>query len=216
MADQLIQSVVDWVSLVGPLGVYLVFTSIAYLENILPPLPGDVLVAFSGYLAAEGLIGIFPIWILTVIASVVGFMNMFWLGQKLENQIAANKHDHILLKFINYRYIRIAKIWMYKYGQWVVIGNRFLAGTRSVISLTAGISHLKLIPTITSSIISSALWNALLIGAGWLVKENWLVIGQYLSTYGKVILIAIFILILTRFIWSKKFNRKPSNKSSDE
>ena len=200
MVDQVIQVVVDWVTIVGPLGVYLVITAIAYLENILPPIPGDVLVAFSGYLAAEGLIGIFPIWILTVAASVVGFMNMFWIGQKLENQIYTNRHDHILLKFFNYRYIKIAKLWMTKYGQWVVLGNRFLAGTRSVISLTAGISHLNTRQTIVSSFISSVLWNALLIGSGWLVKENWAIIGDYLSAYGKVILIGIAILILSKVI----------------
>jgi membrane protein DedA with SNARE-associated domain len=186
--------------MVGPLGVYLVFTTIAYLENILPPVPGDVLVAFSGYLAAEGLIGLFPIWSLTVIASVVGFMNMYWLGQKLENQISSNRHDHFLLKFFNYKYIRISKMWMNRYGMWVVIGNRFLAGTRSVISLTAGISHLNIPKTILSSFVSSALWNAILIGSGWFVKENWAIIGDYLSTYGKMILVGISILIIGKVI----------------
>ncbi len=213
MVDQVVQSVVEWVTMVGPFGVYLVFTTIAYLENILPPVPGDVLVAFSGYLAAEGLIGIFPIWFLTVLASVVGFMNMFWLGQKLENQISANRHDHILLKFFNYKYIRIAKLWMHKYGLWVIVGNRFLAGTRSVISLTAGISHLNIPKTIISSLVSSALWNALLIGAGWFVKENWLIIGDYLSAYGKIILIGIAILILSRVLLDFFKRKKGVDKS---
>lgn len=213
MVDQVIQSVVDWVTMVGPMGVYLVFTLIAYAENILPPVPGDVLVAFSGYLAAEGLIGLFPIWILTVLASVIGFMNMYWIGQKLETQISANRHDHIFLKFINYKYFRKGRVWMSKYGQWVIISNRFLAGTRSVISLTAGMSRLKILPTIVSSLISSMLWNALLIGAGWLVKENWKIIGEYLSAYGKVILVGITVAILARYLWVKWHRKKPQEKS---
>lgn len=213
MVDQVIQSVVDWVTMVGPMGVYLVFTLIAYAENILPPVPGDVLVAFSGYLAAEGLVGLFPIWILTVLASVIGFMNMYWIGQKLETQISANRHDHIFLKFINYKYFRKGRVWMSKYGQWVIISNRFLAGTRSVISLTAGMSRLKILPTIVSSLISSMLWNALLIGAGWLVKENWKIIGEYLSAYGKVILVGITVAILARYLWVKWHRKKPQEKS---
>ncbi len=213
MVDQVIQSVVDWVAMVGPMGVYLVFTLIAYAENILPPVPGDVLVAFSGYLAAEGLVGLFPIWILTVLASVIGFMNMYWIGQKLETQISANRHDHIFLKFINYKYFRKGRVWMSKYGQWVIISNRFLAGTRSVISLTAGMSRLKILPTIVSSLISSMLWNALLIGAGWLVKENWKIIGEYLSAYGKVILVGITVAILARYLWVKWHRKKPQEKS---
>jgi len=214
MVDQVVQSVVDWVAMVGPVGVYIVFTSIAYLENVLPPVPGDVLVAFSGYLAAEGLIGIFPIWALTVIASVVGFMNMYWIGQKLEGQISGNRHNHFLLKFINYKYIRTGKLWMNRYGQWVVVANRFLAGTRSVISLTAGMSHLNIGYTVMNSFISSALWNAILIGAGWVVQENWQIIGEYLSAYGKVILIGIAILILSRILWGYFKAKKTDQKSS--
>ena len=87
---------------------------------------------------------------------------------------------------------------MAKYGQWVVVGNRFLAGTRSVISLTAGLTHLNISKTVVSSLVSSALWNAILIGSGWFVKENWTIIGSYLSTYGKIILIGIAILIFVR------------------
>jgi len=210
MFDQVVQTVIDWVYMVGPVGIYLVFTVVAYLENILPPVPGDVLVAFSGYLAAEEIIGVFPIWMLTVIASVVGFMNMYWFGLKLEGQISANRQDHFLLKFINYKYIRTGKIWMNKYGQWVVVANRFLAGTRSVISLTAGMSHLTISYTLVSAFVSSALWNAILIGSGWIVKENWAIIGEYISAYGKIILIGIAILIFSRYFWRKTKVKKAS------
>ena len=117
MADQIIQTIIDWISVFPPLGIYLIFTLIAYLENVLPPVPGDVLLAFSGYLAADGLLSLPLIWILTVLASVIGFMNMYWIGDKLGGQIDEKKDDHILLKFINYRYFRKGKIWMYKYGQ---------------------------------------------------------------------------------------------------
>lgn len=204
MFDQVTQYLVDWMSAFGPLGMYLIFTGVAYLENVLPPVPGDVLLAFGGYVAAEGLVGIFPLWVFTVVASVIGFMNMYWIGHKLEAQISDNRHDHFLLKFINYKHIQKGKLWMSKYGQWVVVGNRFLAGTRSVISLTVGMSHLKIPRTVLNATISSALWNALLLGAGWFVRDNWQVIGMYLSEYGKGILIAIALTILGRFLWLKR------------
>jgi membrane protein DedA with SNARE-associated domain len=90
---------------------------------------------------------------------------------------------------------------MSKYGQLVILGNRFLAGTRSVISLTAGITDLNLSKTIVNSLISSALWNALLIALGWLLKENWIMIGEYLSTYGRVVLIVVILLVISRLIY---------------
>lgn len=208
MVDQIIQSIVDWISIVPPLGIYLIFFAIAYLENVLPPVPGDVLIAFAGYLAADGLIELFPIWSITVIASVIGFMNMYWFGYKLGSQIDNNREEHFLLRFINYRYFRKGKIWMYRYGQWVVVANRFLAGTRSVISMTAGMSHLNVKLTIVNSLISSALWNAALLGLGWFIRDNWMVIGEYLSGYGKVIMICIGLVVLARFFWLKRVRRE--------
>lgn len=213
MVDQVVQVVIDWVAQVSPFKVYVAFTLIAYLENILPPIPGDILIVFSGYLAAEGLVSLIPIWTFTVLASVLGFMNMYWLGKKLEHQISANTHEYFLLKFFKYKYIKIAKTWMQKYGQWVVVSNRFLAGTRSVISLTAGVSDLKITQTTFSSFISSALWNAILIGSGWLVKENWAIIGNYLTAYGKLILLGISLLIISRILFSY-FKKKKTSESN--
>jgi membrane protein DedA with SNARE-associated domain len=213
MVDQVVQVVIDWVAQVSPFKVYIAFTLIAYLENILPPIPGDILIVFSGYLAAEGLVSLIPIWTFTVSASVLGFMNMYWLGKKLEHQISTNTHEYFLLKFFKYKYIKIAKTWMQKYGQWVVVSNRFLAGTRSVISLTAGVSDLKITQTTFSSFISSALWNAILIGSGWLVKENWAIIGNYLTAYGKLILLGISLLIISRILLSY-FKKKKTSESN--
>ncbi len=214
MADQIVQTIIDWISGFPPIGIYLIFTLIAYLENVLPPVPGDVLLAFSGYLAAEGLLSLPLIWGLTVLASVVGFMNMYWIGYKLGGQIEEKKEKHFLLRFINYRYFRKGRIWMYKYGQWVIFGNRFLAGTRSVISITAGVSHLKVSYTILNSFISSALWNAALLLMGWIIRDNWQLIGGYLSAYGKVILVCIGVSIIARFLWVKI--TKTVSKNSDK
>lgn len=206
MADQIIQSVVDWISVVPPAGVYLIFFGIAYIENLIPPMPGDVIVAFGGYLAAEGVVRLFPVLSLTVIASVAGFMTMYWLGHKWGSQIENNRESHFILRFIPYKYFSRGKKWMNRWGQGVVIANRFLAGTRSVISLTAGMSHLKILPTVLSSLVSSVLWNSLLLGMGWIIRDNWQIIGEYLSNYGKIILaiILLFIAVKVYFSYSAK------------
>ncbi len=200
MADQVVQNIVDWINVVPPIGIYLIFFGIAYLENLIPPMPGDVIVAFGGYLAAEGTVSFMLLFVVTVFASVIGFMNMYWFGKKWGSQIEENPKGHLLLKFIDYKYFQKGKKWMNKWGQWVVFGNRFLAGTRSVISLTTGMSGLKVSYTVMNSFLSSILWNALLLGAGWYVQDNWEIVGRYLSNYGKLILGAIIAVIVLKFL----------------
>jgi len=213
MADQIVQNIVEWISVVPPLGIYLIFFGIAYLENIVPPMPGDVIVAFGGYLAAEGTVSFTVLLVITVIASVIGFMNMYWLGRKWGSQIEENRESHLFLRFIDYKYFEKGKKWMLRWGQWIVLGNRFLAGTRSVISLTTGMTGLKIPATILNSFISSILWNALLLGAGWYVQDNWEVIGKYLSNYGAFILVIIVALIGVRFLTLRA--RKKNTQESE-
>lgn len=210
MADQIVQSIVEWINVVPPLGIYLIFFGIAYIENIIPPMPGDVIVAFGGYLAAEGVISFTLLLVITVIASVIGFMNMYWFGRKWGAGLEQNPKDHLLTRFIDYKYFDKGKKWMNRWGQLVVLSNRFLAGTRSVISLTSGMSGLPVGLTVLNSFLSSLFWNTLLIGAGWYIQGNWKIIGQYLSNYGKIILALIVLILVLRFIFKRYFQKDES------
>lgn len=203
--------VVEWVRTLPPVSIYLVFLAVAYLENLVPPIPGDILVAFGGYLAAESLISLTPVFLITTLASVAGFMTMYRLGSMWGMQIQDRKQNWII-RFIPFKYVQKARQWMGRWGQGVVMANRFLAGTRSVIAITAGISHTPPWRTAFSSLVSSILWNGILLGFGWVVHENWHTIGSYLSAYGQVVLALIVLFIAVRFgIWRyrKKTQTQP-------
>src|SRR5699024_2336158 len=175
MVDQLTHDLIQLIETPPPLSVYLVFFLIAYLENIIPPIPGDLLVAFGGYLAAESIIHILPVYVLTVIASVAGFMSLYWLGSHWGRQVQQYPEQFWMVRFIPINYIQRVRHWMDRWGIGVVVANRFLAGTRSVISLAAGLSHAGTGRTAAGSLISSLLWNAILVGFGWIVHSNWVI-----------------------------------------
>ncbi|WP_441001490.1 DedA family protein [Fodinibius sp. SL11] len=200
MADQFIQEAVQFINTLPPSSIYLVFFLVAYFENIVPPIPGDVLVAFGGYLAAESVIGLVPVLLLTTVASVIGFMSMYWIGSRWGMLIQQKKKQFWLLRFIPLKYVNKVRSWMQRWGMGVVLANRFLAGTRSVISLTAGLSHTRISSTIFFSTLSSILWNGILLGFGWIVHKNWQLIGKYLSIYGRIIFTGIAIFIAIRLI----------------
>ncbi len=198
MLEEFTQDLIQWIKVLPPLSIYIVFFVIAYVENVVPPIPGDLLVAFGGYLAAEEIIQLTPVLLLTTIASVIGFMTMYWLGSHWGTQIQEQRERFWMMKFIPVEYIDKARGWMQRWGQGVVLANRFLAGTRSVISLTAGISHTPVTSTIISSTVSSVLWNSILLGFGWVVHKNWRIIGDYLGVYSQIILVMIALFVLLK------------------
>lgn len=199
------QDFIHWIQALSPLSIYLIFAVIAYTENLVPPIPGDLLVAFGGYLAAESIIGFTGVWAITTVASVIGFMSMYAIGYYFGDKIEEQRRSFWMMKIIDVKYFDRGKRWMQKYGQLVILSNRFLAGTRSVISLTAGLTKTKIPVTILNSAISSVLWNGILLWMGWLVHENWQVIGHYLNVYGTVILILIVLMIIIRiaYVWTQ-------------
>ena len=194
---------VDWIFTLAPLKIYAIFAFISYLENVVPPIPGDILVAFGGYLAAEQIVSFNGLLFVTTIASVVGFMNMYAIGYYFGDKIERERKNFWLMRFVDVKYFDRGKRWMHRWGQGVIIANRFLAGTRSVISITAGLTKTRIYSTVISSTISSLLWNLVLLGLGWLVHENWQVIGHYLNLYGWFVLIVIVLGVGAKLLYDR-------------
>lgn len=206
--EEYITYTVDWILTLSPMSIYVIFFMVAYVENLIPPMPGDVLVAFGGYLAAEQVVRFSALLGLTTFSSVIGFMTMYAIGAHWGDKIDAQRKKFWLMKFIDIKYFDKAKRWMHRWGQRVVLANRFLAGTRSVISLTAGMTKTKVYPTIINSAISSFLWNGILLWMGWLVHENWQVIGHYLNIYGRIILILILLFVGARLFYNYRRKKR--------
>lgn len=204
MLDHYLTELVQWIELQPVWLIYITFTIIAYMENILPPIPGDMLVAFAGYLVAESILNPYAILSLTVVSSVIGFITMYYLGWTFGWDINEKSRTSRWLSWINPLYINKALFWMDRYGLAIILLNRFLAGTRSVIAIAAGISKLKVSSTILASTISSLFWNSILIYGGFIVQSNWRIIGIYVSRYGTVILAIMVILIAYKLI--KRYN----------
>lgn len=198
-----LEHAIRWIESLNVGNIYLIFGLIAYAENVLPPIPGDVLVAFGGYLVASGVISFVPVLTITTIASVFGFMSMYTFGAYFGDRLEKYRDKFWLARFVDVKYFDRGKKWMGKWGQKVVLANRFLAGTRSVIAIISGLTRTKVHSTIISSAISSVLWNSILLIFGWIVHENWEIIGNYLNIYGWSVLAMIVLFFGMRWMYKK-------------
>ena len=123
---------------ISPTMAYLVLGISAYAENVLPPIPGDTVVILGAYLVSIEKLGFWGVYISTTIGSVAGFVTMYYIGRKFGRSFIYKKSRAKVFKEEN---IRKVEIWFGKWGYWVIFANRFLSGTRSVISLFAGLFH---------------------------------------------------------------------------
>ena len=199
-----------WMQALSPVWAYVTLFLIAYGENVVPPIPGDLVVVFGGYLAGIGQLNVWMVILLSTLGGALGFMSMYAVGYRLGDAVL----DPDRLTWIPQGQIDKAQRWLKRWGYGVVAANRFLSGARSVISLTVGMAHMSPGRTAGYATLSAALWCSLIIFAGYKVGENWRVVAVYLRAYGRFVLGAIVLvalIMLIRAYW-KRDNDAPKKK----
>lgn len=194
----------------SPVGILAFAFFIAFLENIFPPSPSDMLLVFCGTLAGVGAVNAPLLVFVASAGGCFGFLAMYWLGYRYGNRALESR----LMRFIPRTSILKAERWFAKYGYWLILANRFLSGTRAVISLFAGISRLNLPKTLTLTFAGTVAWNILLVVGGYFLGDRWRVLGEYLSLYGWIILIALAVIAAAWFV-VKRLRRKTIIADSD-
>jgi membrane protein DedA with SNARE-associated domain len=192
-----------------PTWVYLAIFAVALIENIFPPAPSDVLVVIGGALAAMEKGNLLYAYFAGTIGSTCGFIIMFYIGKWFGHRIL----EQGKIKFIKRDALHKFEHWFQKYGFGLIIANRFLTGTRAVVSFFAGVSELNFKITTILSFVSSSLWYGILIYAGYSLGQHWERVGSYLKTYSIAISLLITLVIIASVIryFYKKNKLKKSN-----
>lgn len=190
LAEQLI----TWLQQLSPLEILAVVFFFAYIENIFPPSPSDVLLVFGGTLIGLGMIDFASMLVAATLGSTLGFMTAYGLGRYFDQRLLQGSAS----RYLPVNAIAQVSKWFQRYGYGVIIANRFLTGTRAVVSVFAGISKMNFAMTTLLCAISAAVWNFLLLYLGKSFGKNWRNVMEYLSVYGEIItaLIVIVLLIL--------------------
>jgi membrane protein DedA with SNARE-associated domain len=179
----------------------------AFVENLVPPIPGDTITAFGAFLVGVGKLSFAGVYISTTIGSLLGFLTLFWLGRFLGRHFFIERD----FKFLQAKEIIKAEEWFGKYGYFLILFNRFIPGIRSVISIAAGISRFRTIPVAFFSLLSCAAWNLIWIFMGQTLGSHWETVhkrmADLLVRYNTAMIVLIALVVLY-FIFKKRFRKK--------
>ncbi len=201
---------IQFLSTLDPWWIYTIIFLVAFIENIFPPAPSDVLVVFGGALAAMGKGHFFIALLAGATGGTLGFMVMYGIGKWFGHKILETGK----IKFIKLDELHKFERWFASYGYWLIIANRFLTGTRAVVSFFAGMSELDFTKTSVLSFLSSMVWYTILVYAGYSLGKNWERVGYYLKTYSIVIsilVIGIVLILVVRYLYKRHQLKKKNN-----
>lgn len=189
--DQFIITIVETLGLFG-------IAVLMALENVFPPMPSEAIMGAAALAIHDGRMGFWPVLAAGTFGTLIGNYFWFWLGHRLgyeRTQPFIERWGRLLT--IEWEDMEKASHFFRRHGHWVVLGLRTTPFMRTMISLPAGLSHMKLWKFTLFTTIGAAAWNALLIaGTRWLItrfpNSDNIVSG---------ILIAIVALGVVAYVW---------------
>jgi membrane protein DedA with SNARE-associated domain len=178
----------------GALGVALLMI----LENLFPPIPSEFILPFAGFLVGRGELGFLPALVASTAGSLSGALILYALGRWGGRSLILRYGRFLRVKEAD---LDRAEGWFDKYDQWVILFGRMVPGVRSVVSIPAGMLRTSFLQFVLLTTAGSAAWNALLLGAGWYLGENWQQIQGIVGSVSNFVLILVAVALVCAAIW---------------
>lgn len=191
--EDFFREVAEQIASIPALWAYAIILLFTWLENITPPIPGDMIVVFGGYVAATGSLDLALLVVISTVGATAGFMCMYYLGRTAGLSVLESRY----LRWIPQDPIERTHRWMARWGLVLIVINRFLAVARAVISLMAGITRLRATSVALCAGLSALVWTGLLAILGYFIGTEWERIVAILSQYSW----AVSAVVLTWIVW---------------
>jgi membrane protein DedA with SNARE-associated domain len=152
------------------------------LENVVPPIPSEVILPLGGFLVEQGKLRLLPVILACLLGTVLGAW--FWYGigrllneERLEIWIA--RHGGWL--GVRPESLASSRAWFARHGAALVFWGRMVPGVRTLVSVPAGIELMPQLPFLAWTTAGSLLWVVALTGAGRALGAGY---GQVLAWTG--------------------------------
>jgi len=179
---------------------YLTICLAMFLENIIPPIPSEIIMPLGGYFVFEGKLNPYFLVFWGLLGTIAGSLPWYYLGRLVNEKRLSNFLDK------KGKYLGISaddltksKRWFERYGVSLVFWGRLVPGIRTLISVPAGIELMPLKKFLVWTSLGSFIWVALLTYAGYVFGENYEIIETYLDQI-KYVVKPILILILLFYL----------------
>ncbi len=154
---------------------YLIIFVIIFCETglvVAPFLPGDSLLFIAGAFAAAGFMNIFPLFIIILLAAILGDSLNYWVGNYFGKKIVYGN------RFVRKEHLQKTENFYHKYGGKTIILARFIPIMRTIAPFVAGVGKMNYSRFFVYNIVGGLIWTTLFLFAGYLfggipiVKNN--------------------------------------------
>ena len=196
--------VLDWLSTLPTVALYVALGFFAMVENFFPPLPADTVVAFGSFLAARGQGSVIGSFLSTWTGNMLGVAVMYYAGHRLGPTVIrkiTRGDDEKARARMQHLYGR--------YGYAALFLSRFVPGVRAIVPPFAGAMHIPVVPALIGMGLASAIWYGLITWLAFSVGENWSAFEARFATVGRsAAIVAGVLLLIGGVVWYVRRRRR--------
>lgn len=137
------------------------------VENLFPPIPSELIMGLGGIAVARGTLSFWPLLVVGTVGSTLGNYAWFLVGDRLgyhRLRPLVDRWGRWLT--VEWDDIEQATAFFRRHGQWIIFALRFSPFLRTIISLPAGLTHMRHLRFLLFTFAGAAVWNAALIKGG--------------------------------------------------
>lgn len=193
-----IDGLIQWMQGLPAALVYVVIGFMAMLENIVPPVPADVVALFGGFLAGQGVVNPWAAFLVVWLCNVAGALLVYWVGRKYGTRFFGGRIGRMLL---HPRQMEKLSGFYARRGTIVIFLSRFLPAFRAVVPIFAGTSGVPFFRAAIPIAVASAAWYGLIVYLGATAGENWEQIRAAVEASSRWLAIVAAVLAVLVGVW---------------
>jgi membrane protein DedA with SNARE-associated domain len=181
------------------------------LENIIPPIPSELIMPLAGFAAARGDMSLMGAIIAGTVGSILGALVWYYIGQALGLKRTCDLADRYG-KWLGVSSVEVTSVHQWfcnRSGYWAVGFGRLVPSIRTYISVPAGISQMPMSKFLLSSALGTLGWTSLLAIAGYWLGENYEKVSHVLGPISMGAVGALAVAMLGWVVYKK--NKEQSN-----
>ena len=191
---------------------YTGIAALAFLENVFPPIPSELVIPLAGFVAAQGTLRLEGVIAAATAGSLAGSTAWYALGRRIgKARLHRWIEQHGRWITLSLEDLRRVDLWFRSHGSWAVCLGRMVPGVRTLISLPAGFTAMPLPRFLAYSTLGTLAWTGLLATAGMILQANFGLVREYIDLISNTVL-AVFAGVLA-FRYVKCFRRVPAISS---
>lgn len=204
------EHLINFIQYAGYFG-YAILFLIIFLESFPPTLflPGDSLLFITGFLASQGHFDMVLLVSTLFVASVIGYIFSYSLGEKLRNFILRSNDKYWFKK----KHIEYTENFYKKYGIKTLVIGRFVPIVRSFSPTLAGAVDMDYKTFIKYVVLGGFLWTGGVTSVGYYLGQ---VIPNAEKLLTPIVFGIIFVSLIPAFaehiiVWVKKYSNRKNN-----